>query len=412
MGIVKDKIIKDIIRCNEIYLKKFPDSTIITRDYYRECGEHKETAINKYFGSFRNAAKAALKDEIGNIEYKKQIHTLKEQNKIYEQENRELIKADIIEDELIKEFGRRLNLGVLIKNIKEVKIPSGKKETKKREAILTISDIHLGELINAIEINGINEYNSDIMKERLDRIFYYFVYYCRKYDIKTVNILLLGDLLSGGHVPELMKYNEFSDVEALFILQEYFSNKIIEIQENFSEIKIEILVGNHSRIPEGKPEYKKAAIVNYEYILAKQLKIFFDLIQKDNKVKKVIINVNESLFKVVNVADRMFLITHGHILSNGSNSFAGIPYYGLAMSAAKIEGAFKQFENLNFSDILIGHLHCLSKVKTPFGNLYINGSVIGVNEFALFKMKVTSTPEQLMLIVEDGFVNSEITLRA
>jgi len=410
---MKEEIVKDITLWNSKFLHEFPDLNIITRDYYRSNGKYKDTQINKYFGSFKNAVKEIFnKDELDSISYKKRIHVLEEQNKAYEKENQKLIKSEVVEDTLIQEFQKRLSSGILIENIKEIKIPKGKKEVKKKEAILTISDIHLGELINAIEINGINEYNSDIMKERLDRIFYYFIYYCKKYEIKTVNILLLGDLLSGGHVPELMKYNEFSDVEALFILQEYFCNKLVEIQDNFSEIKVEILAGNHSRIPEGKPEYKKAAIVNYEYILAKQLKIFFDLIQKDNKEKKIKINVNESLFKVIDIADRKFLITHGHILSNGSNSFAGIPYYGLAMSASKIEGAFKQFESLNFSDILIGHLHCLSKVKTPFGNLYINGSIIGVNEFALFKMKVTSTPEQLMLIVEDGFVNSEITLRA
>lgn len=59
----------------------------------------------------------------------------------------------------------------------------------------------------------------------------------------------------------------------------------------------------------------------------------------------------------------------------------------------------------------MAHLHCTSKVKTPIGNLYINGSVIGVGEYALYKMKVTGIAEQSMFIVEDGNINAEITLR-
>lgn len=408
--ITKEQIIEDVKKINDQYLSEYPDSIFMTRDYYRGHGEFKESQVNKLFNSFENLKKEILGD-LDIINYKKKLHILEEKNRNLIKENSELIKNSVVEDVILSIYEERLQRGLFVDGNKNVKVGPYKISVRNKEAILMLSDFHLGEMIESSEMHGINEYNSSIMVERLDRIFFYFLHYCKKYEITKINILLLGDLLSGCHHEELKKTNEFDDVSGMFFLQEYLMNKIIEIENNFTEIKVEVLVGNHSRIPEGRPEYKKSAIMNYEYILAKQLKMAFDLIQKNNKEKKIKINVNQSLFNVINVAGRKFLITHGHMLSNGSNSFAGIPYYGLSMSASKLDGAFKQFEHLNFDDILMGHLHVTSKVKTPIGNLYINGSTIGVGEFALYKMKVSGIAEQTMLVVEDGHINAEITLR-
>lgn len=409
--ITKEQIINDIKICNDSYQDEFPGN-LITRDYYRSNGKFKEKEVNKLFGSFSNLTDEAFgKNEVDVIGFKKKIHIVEEQNRNLLKENSELIKNSVIEDVILSKYEDRLNSGLFIDGNKGVKIAPYKITVKNKEAILMLSDFHLGEIIEGIEIHGINEYNSKIMIERLNRIFFYFVHYCKKYDITKINILFLGDLISGQHQPELMKSNEMTDVDSVFFLQEYITNKIIEIENNFTEIKVEILVGNHSRIPEGKPEFKKAGVLNYEYILARQMKLYFDLVQRNNKQPKIKVNVSESLFNVINVADRKFLITHGHILAGGSNSFAGVPYYGLAMQASKLDGAFKSFDHLDFSDILMGHLHATSRVKTPIGNIFINGSVVGTGQFALYKMRVVGQAEQTMLIVEDGNINAELILR-
>jgi hypothetical protein len=409
--ISSDELIEDL-KSVIAKLKSENPMAELTRNYYRAHGHYSDKDVAKVFSSFVDFKNALYKKDGSTLNIDKKLFSLMEENKELKKDKDNLIKNSINTDNLLSLYQENLDKGIVLKNNKNIKVGSYKKIGKvKKEAILMLSDFHLGETVVGAEIHNINEYNSKIMIERLDRIFHYFVYYCKKYDISIVNILLLGDLLSGCHHEELKKTNEMDDVSAIFFLQEYLVNKFLEIEKEFSEIKIEILVGNHSRIPEGKPEFKKASILNYEYILAKQLKMTFDTLQSNNKSHKIKINVSQSLFNVVTVADRKFLITHGHILSNGSNSFAGIPYYGLAMSASKLDGAFKQFQYLDFSDILCGHLHCTSKVKTPIGNIWINGSIIGVGEFALYKMKVTGLPEQTLLIVEDGQVNAEITLR-
>jgi len=283
------------------------------------------------------------------------------------------------------------------------------KDEDSKEAILILSDFHLGEVIKANEFYELNSFDSVVMKKRIDRVINYFIFYCKKFNITKAHFLFLGDLFSGSHHDELIRSNELNEVDALFLLQEYIAQKLLEVESCFSSIQCEFLVGNHSRIPMGKPQYKQAGILNYEYILAKQLQLQFDLIQKQSKQKKIVINVSDGLFKVVTIAERKFFITHGHIMGNGSNSFAGIPYYSLSAQSAKLFGAL--YDKEDFQDVLIGHLHTSARVKIPSGNLYINGSIIGGNEYALYKMRAMSEAEQTMLIVNKGRVINEITLR-
>ena len=413
--IIKNPSIEDLFSDLKKIYSKLDDNEDITRDYYTKFSKYPKHCYERHFGGFTEFKKAFLESEnIDNsaINYKKKIHQVEEKNKTLEKENQELIKKSVSEDSILDIYkSKRVSIPV------PVKFNFVKEKSEDKEAVLVLSDFHAGEVIVKNQLNGINEYNIDIMKQRIDRIIYYAIYYCKKNEMDILNLLFLGDLMSGSIHPELLRTNEYNDVDVLFILHEYITQKILEIEPHFSKIKCEFLVGNHSRISDGnngtKPQWKTAPILNWEYVLARQLEMQFDLIQKSYKTKKISINVNDCLFKVVDMAKRKFLITHGHTMSGGSNSFAGIGYYGLAQSSAKMLGAMISTgdDSLVFQDILLAHLHTSGRVKTTVGNLYINGSVIGSGEFGLYKMRSVSEPEQLLLFVEDGHITNEIILR-
>lgn len=415
--ILKNKIIKDIQRVHKLYQETYNNFEIVTRDFYREHGKYTDAQILSVFKNFTEARNESLKIESLELQYKKQIKHLQNENSKLIQENKELLDNTITEDTLLQLYDDYLNKNkhdIICNNNYAEYITTSVTKIGEIYSILMLSDFHLGEIVDRNELHNINEFNSEIFFKRLQRIFKYFIKYNQKFQIQECYILFLGDLFSGSHHPELMKTNEQSDVECIFMLQDFIISQLIEISQFFSKIHVHFVVGNHGRIPQGKPEYKKSSIMNYEYIFAKQIQMYFDLLQK-NVLKeneyKIEIAISPALFDVISVAGRKFLITHGHILSSGSKSFAGIPYYGLSMSASKLDGAFKELQHLNFSDILCGHLHCTSKVKTPIGNIYINGSLIGVSDFALYNMKVIGYPEQTMLICENGYVNAELVLR-
>lgn len=419
---MKEQITQDILSVNEKYKEEFPNMPpFLNRDYYRKNGKFKESQINKEFGSFEVAKETAfknMKEEMDLISYKKKILVLEEKARDLEKENTDLLKNTILEEEIINAYKDKLEKGVCVKLNKSIQLTEIK-ETSKREALLFLSDWHLGEVVLPEEVNYVNEFNSDIMVKRLDRVFEYFIHYCNMFKVKNVHLIFAGDLLSGSIHPELLRTSEMNEVDGLFFLQEYITKKILEIESHFNTITCEFVVGNHSRIAVGtnvKPEYKTAGRMNWEYILSRQLELYFNMLQKDKKHKKIIVNTNDSLFKIITVGGRNFLVTHGQILcGGGSGGFAGIPIYSLAMSSAKLFGALQQVgfvDEDRVDDIMIGHLHTTGSF-TMFngGKFFLNGCIVGTSEFSLYKIRSVAKIEQTMLIVEDGEVVTDLVLR-
>lgn len=407
----KEELRDELLRVAKLYREETNNPEIeVTRNYFRTKSE---MDFEKEYGSFKYYKQDTFKKEnikeSEDFNLEKRILILEEDNKKLKKDKEDLLKSSNFEDEIIRKYERDI-LPLKVPNA--LKLTSVKKENK-AEAVLVLSDFHLGEVVIAKEVNYANEYNSKIMIERLDRIFYYFIYYCKKFNITNIHLWFLGDLLSGSIHEELIRTNEMDEVDAIFFLQDYITKKLLEIESFFNSITVEFLVGNHSRLSI-KPQFKTSHKLNWEYVLAKQLSLCFDLIQKEKK--KIKINVSDSLFKVVEVSKRRFLISHGTFMSGGgSGGFAGVPFYALASNSAKMYGVLHQIgfkSDQVFDDIQIGHLHSTASVPLFNGNTCrINGSIIGTNEFSLHRIKSVAKVEQTMMVVRDGFVDDEITLR-
>jgi len=350
------------------------------------------------------------KEELNEFEKEKKLISLKDENNKLKKEKEEMLRSSIKEDEIIELYKRKV---LPIQLPKPVKLYNVAKNVSDKEAVLFLSDFHLGEIVLPEEVNFANEFNSKIMMKRLDRIFHFFLYYCNTFKITKTHIVFLGDLLSGSIHDELAKNCEMTEVDGIFFLQDYITKKLLEIEKYFTSITCEFVVGNHSRLSK-KPEYKKAHKMNWEYVMAKQLQQCFCLLQKEKK--KIKINVANSLFKIITVAERRFLITHGTFMTGaGGGGFLSLPVYSLAMSSAKLYGTLHQIgmnQSEIFDDIQLGHLHTTAAIGIFNGNTCrINGCIVGTNEFSLHKMKSVAKIEQTMLIVQKGKVNQEITLR-
>ena len=224
-------------------------------------------------------------------------------------------------------------------------------------------------------------------------------------------------MLAGTIHDELARNNDLNEVEALLYLQPYLIKKFSELTEIFNRIDVEVIVGNHGRLLPGKPYYKKKTIMNYEYLLGMQLKMYFDLLRNNKKNNKININVPKSAFIVKEINGNKFLVTHGDILSGqGSGGFAGIPFYSICMSSSKLYGILHQIgytEDIRLDNIIMSHLHSTAKIPIFNGGIcYVGGCVIGTNEYSLVKMRSVAKREQLMLIVDDfGDIISEINIK-
>lgn len=89
---------------------------------------------------------------------------------------------------------------------------------QKKEVPVTIwSDWHYGEVVSKDEVNGINEYNSAIAEDRIQSLLESTIDICRnhgpkQYDGMVIN--LLGDFISGGLHPELLRTDDHGQIPA------------------------------------------------------------------------------------------------------------------------------------------------------------------------------------------------------
>jgi hypothetical protein len=390
------------------YFDSYHNSNI-TRDYYIKKSKYSKSSINDVFKTFQIFKEQAfnylnLNEEVIKTKMieTKNNNLLNNENKILKRELTKLELKDSIENKILTEYKDHLNSLDLTK----LKISNEifKQETRKI-SILNLSDWHCGEQVKKKELNGINEYNIKIMVERVDRIINDFIYHNQTFGITETNIFFEGDLLAGDIHQELERTNEENVSYILFFLQKYIIEKLLYISQFFNKINVLFVVGNHGRIRQGKPYYKEKVQMNWEYILANQIKITLDLIQKDEKNKKINIDVPESAFSIKEVNGRRFLVTHGEIFSGKSGGgFASIPYYSLVASSAKMYGTLSQIgfdpSLIYFEDCLIGHLHSDASVNMfNGGKMYINGCVIGSSEMSIYGCKSISKIVQNMLIV-------------
>ena len=407
---------KDFKMVSQKFIEDFPNTPVakMTRDFYRKHSEY-GTAFQTLFGKFDNLKKEMLTEEDmergRDFDLEKKIVTLEAENSKLKKNNKELLKGAVEEDGLLEIY--RENLG------KEIKFPINNKKLKlksDKDFVLNISDVHLGEIVRSNAVNGVNEYNKEICVKRLDNLFDKVVQYSKKMTVDVLYIMLNGDLVSGGIHQELVRNSDLNEVESIFYLQEYLIKKFSEISEFFNRIEVEVVVGNHSRILPGRPYAKEQVSMNFEYILGRQLKMYFDTLIELKKNNKIFINVPESSFIVKRIKNLKFLVTHGSILSGaGSGGFAGIPFYSICMSASKLYGVLHQIglgQEVQFDNILAGHLHTSCKIPLfNGGHCWVNGCVIGSNEFGLTKMKSVAKKEQLLLIIDDDGIDGEINIR-
>jgi hypothetical protein len=400
-SISKEQVISDLQRVTKKYQKEYPNSgNTITRDYYRKEGKY-NIEYEKMFGSFENF-KSQIKNDIDNIEIEKKFKILTDNISTLKKDKEKLLKSEIKNEQFLEEFKNRIHPIEINKNI-----PKVVQLHREKEIALILSDWHLGETINAEEINYINSFNKQILFKRANEIFEQFHRHCKNIGINKIRIYLLGDLLSGNIHEELRNTNEETIIESMLSLHDYLIQKFYEFGNLYEKTKIICLTGNHSRMTE-KPQNKKQALNNFEYILGNMIQ--HSLSEQQN----IEVIVPKSIFVMDNVLGKNYLLTHGNnLIGGGTGGFGGIAYYALSSSAAKLYGALEKvnINTTNFHSIIIGHLHAFSFIPIfQSGHILINASLIGTGEYSLNKIRTVSSIEQSMCVMTEEGIESVIRL--
>lgn len=256
-----------------------------------------------------------------------------------------------------------------------------------RYAVALFSDAHIEEVVESGSVLGLNEYNPEIAKERIEK---YFVNLSRCLNEDQVTDLIfasLGDTISGFIHEELAQTNSMSPLEATYLAQNLIYSGLEYLIKNtsLSSIKFIGIVGNHSRTTK-KIQHSNGFKLSHEWLMYRNIK---------EKCQTVGLPIEFCLPKsevaVIETPDhKKFMFCHGfQIKAQGTNTVCGI-YPALNRLNMKWKQIFNQ------DKIYLGHFH--SCIAIP--NAVVNGSIIGYNTFALSNGFAYEEPAQMYQVFD------------
>jgi hypothetical protein len=245
------------------------------------------------------------------------------------------------------------------------------------------SDWHWGEVVNRVEVGGVNAFNRTIAKQRLRTLVDSTIDFAFNHMVKPeypgIVICLAGDFFTGTIHDDLRETNEGFVFQILSELQDQMAAAITRMADAFGRVFIVAVVGNHGRTTL-RPRTKGRVYENYEWNLYCQLERYF---RGDRRVQFMIPGEIDAFFSVLG---HKFLLTHGDALGvKGGDGIIGA-LGPIARGTIKVGRSEAQIGR-DFDTLLMGQWH----TYIPHGDALaavVNGTLKGYDEFARLVLRV------------------------
>jgi len=265
--------------------------------------------------------------------------------------------------------------------------PSGRK--KHATLTLLLSDTHFDEVVDPVEIGGLNAYNRRIAEQRLQAWAENAIKMARHYlsgmTYDGVVAMLGGDIFSGDIHDELKESNEAVIFDSLLHWSEQIAAALGTLADEFGKVHVPCVVGNHGRLSR-KPRMKQRAKTNLDWLLGK-------MVERHHATdRRFTFDISENADTIIPIYGWRHLLTHGDQVSGGGG-IGGIWPPVMRMRARKAQRAMEV--GTPFQTMWIGHWH--QYVSTP--GMVINGSLKGYDEYAWINNFGFEVPQQALAVV-------------
>lgn len=303
-------------------------------------------------------------------------------------------KADESKDARIEELETILDIKKN-SNVEIYDITPKKYESKSKHssvAICLLSDVHIEEVVAKETVIGLNEFNPEIAKSRLDAFFTnsakLISHDQRSYDINEVVLGCLGDIIGNWIHDELMQTNSMSPLAAISFAKSSILSGLKYWHDTLDVEKITFIgvVGNHGRTTK-KSQFANATDVSMEYFMYKDIEEMARVLG----LHKINFIIPKSEMAIVTIFDKRLLFTHGTNIKYGG----GIG--GLVVPVTKF--FLRLSKTLRIDMMFIGHFHQMTWNKM----FCTNGSVKGFDGFAFGKGLDFELPQQTKLVLHEKY---------
>lgn len=263
--------------------------------------------------------------------------------------------------------------------------PSSKKDN---ESIMTAvwSDWHVEESVDYESVNGVNEYNLDIAKKRVERCIESTVELYNSFsagtNITTLVLALLGDFITNDIHDELVELNALKPIEACLWVRSvltYGINYVLQHTPDDLKIIVQCHSGNHSRTTQ-KTRFSTEAGHSLEYFMYKVIADDF----KGNP--RIHFNVPTGYHSYLSYFGNLVRFHHGHAVKYGG---------GVGGLTIPVNKAIHQWNSIKHAELdVFGHFH-----QPMDGDKFIiNGSLIGYSPHALAIKAEAKSPRQVAFL--------------
>lgn len=255
------------------------------------------------------------------------------------------------------------------------------------------SDWHFGEKVRPDDVNGANAYDTDIARRRIDRLLASTCDICHNHgpgNYPGIVIPLMGDFISGGLHPELLRTDEEGRIPSALSVIDILCGALTRMADEFGRVFCPAVPGNHGRNTM-RPEYKGYVHTNFDWLIYQLVARWFEA-RGDDRVKFLIPMSGDALFRVFSTR---FLATHGDMLGvRGGDGIIGA-LGPITRGEIKMRGQ-SQSLGRSYDYLLIGHWH-----QMFWGpRVIVANALKGFDEYAGKALRaVPSTPSQPLFFV-------------
>lgn len=285
------------------------------------------------------------------------------------------------------ELNTAIKVNRALDNVKPIKPREIKSGAREAAWVALASDWHIEESVDPGKVNGVNSYNIQIARHRVERYFagvsWLANYHADEFKLRDGLLWLGGDLITGHLREENLEDNECSPVQAIANLHGWIRDGIRYTLKTTPTEKLRVVCnsGNHGRLTHKKRHATQEAN-SLEWLLYHFLANEF----KDDK--RIEFVLPQGAHTYVQIYDWTVRFHHGDDAKYGG---------GVGGIMIPIRKAIQRWQTVRHAHLTcMGHFHQYTDVE----DLTINGSLIGYNPYALAIGAQYEEPTQAFFLMD------------
>lgn len=245
--------------------------------------------------------------------------------------------------------------------------------------IVMLSDLHTGQTFNS----PFGQYNTDILKQRMAQLTDKVIQIGNRHNSVMVNVVLLGDQISGNIHNTIQVSNRENVIEQIKIASEVITSFIVELSQVFGYVNVYEVSGNHSRLITNKElAVHDERLDNLITWIVAQMTAHIDNIKVHNDAENRI----DSGISTFELYGKEYVAVHGDY-----DKLNKVGVGNLAMMLGKIPYA-----------ILNGHNHFPSNTDINGVKIVQGGSMAGAGDDYTIEKRLSGKPNQTVLVCDDS----------